>query len=297
MELQENQYLITQIQNFLDEQETEERVKTSFWATETETPVFDLYHKWIGTEPTNPIEAEKLMMFKAAKMMELSLIAMLREMDVLEEDKSFWKNLFKKNNQHRIEFETHGIKVSGYLDGLLKDNMPLEIKSFYGDYQTKELKSGKPKESYLKQLAIYMFAKNAQKGKLIYIHRGTGEMFEFTLIRTGETTFKCMSIEFDLEDIFKRWARLYKNNIVPKVEPKSEFRYKIPVEEIDFTKISKSDISKARNNHKVIGDSWQVAYSPYKDLIIEREGTIVGYTNEELEKIKEATQGFTTWGK
>lgn len=292
--MEKNKYLITQIQEFMDDKE-EQREKTSFWATETETPVFDLYHKWIGTEPTNPIEAEKLMVFNAGKMMELSLIAMLREMNLLEENKSFWKFLFKKNEQHRIEIETRGIKVSGYIDGILKGNIICEIKSYYGDYQTKELQAGKPKESYLKQLAIYMCAKDAEKGKLIYIHRGTGEMFEFTLLHLEGTRYKCLDVEFDLDDTFKRWARLYKNNIVPKIEPKSEFRYKIPVEEVDWKSLSKSEISKARNNRKVIGDSWQVQYSPYKNLIIKKEGTCLGYNDEELEKIKEITTGFTNW--
>ena len=170
----------------------------------------------------------------------------------------------------------------------------VEIKTFYGQYQAMELKAGKPRESYLKQLAIYMDFKEAKEGRLIYMDRGTGEMFEFVLLRDG-TVFKCMNVEFDIADTYKRWARLYKNNIVPKIEPKSEYRYKIPIEEIDWTSVSKSEISKARNNHKVIGDHpWAINYSPYKDLIIQREGTHAGYSEEELKLIKELTAGYTS---
>jgi len=281
----DNKFIITQIQEWFDSQESSHE-KTSFWATEAETPVFDLYHKWIGTEPTNPIEAEKLMMFNAAKMMEVSLVETLDKMGMLK---------MPEGEQWRIEGEREGVPVSGYVDAVFKDGSPLEIKSFYGAYQLKDLKAGKPRESYLKQLAIYMDFLDADKGYLVYIDRGTGEMFQFVLERVEGLKFKCMTVEFDLTDVYKRWARLYRNNIMPRLEPKSEYRYKIPVEEVDWTKVSKSDISKARNGKKVIGDHWSVAYSPYKNLIIEREGATLGYTLEEEAKIKELTSGYSKW--
>jgi len=277
--------LSLKIQDWLNSQEQEKKEKTSFWATEAETPVFDLYHKWIGTEVTNEISAEKTMMFNAAKMMELSLVETLDNMGLLK---------MPEDEQWRIEGEREGVPVSGYVDAVFKDGSPLEIKSFYGYYQIADLKAGKPKESYLKQLAIYMDFMDADKGVLIYIERGTGEMFEFILERVEGLKFRCNDIEFDLSDTYKRWARLYKNNIIPGVEPKSEYRYKIPIEEIDWKTISNADISKARNGRKVISDHWSVQYSPYKDLIIEREGTGLGYTKEELAKIKELTKGYST---
>lgn len=181
----------------------------------------------------------------------------------------------------------------------------LEIKSFYGDYQEKDLQMGKARPSYMKQLAIYMYYLKVYRGILLYINRGNGNMYQFDLIRQG-TKFKLITrkdengnvIEaediFDLADTFQRWSDLYKNHIVPKIEPKSEFRYKIPVNEIDWTKVSKTDIAKARNNQKVIGDGWQVNYSAYKDLIIEKEGSTIGYSNEELAIIKEKTKGYTS---
>ena len=281
----DNKFLITQIQEFMDKADKKEHEKTSFWATDTEKPLFDLYHNWIGTESTNPIEAEKLMMFNAGKMMEESLVQILNKMGKLEE---------VEEGQHRIEMERYGVPISGYMDGLLKGNIPLEIKSFYGDYQTRELKEGKPKTSYLKQLAIYMDAQDATVGKLIYIHRGTGEIFEFTLLRGDGNNYKCMNVQFNLDDVYTRWKNLYNNNILTKQEPMPDKKYKYPVDTIDWSKVSKSDISKARNNRKVIGD-WEVLYSSYKQLYIEREKTCLGYTEEELEKIKEATKGYSTW--
>lgn len=265
--------------------EEEGREKTSFWASETEAPLFDIYHKWKGTEPTDPINPEKLLVFSAGKMMELALVDQMSALGLIDEI---------EEDQHRIEIEREGIPITGYMDAKLKDGTPVEIKSFYGDYQKRDLLAGKPRPSYLKQLAIYVDAVGAEKGVLIYIDRGTGECFEFTLFRDG-TKFRCINVEFDITDTYKRWSDLYTNHIVPGVEPESEYRYKIPVEEVDWRSLSKSDIAKARNGHKVIGDSWQVAYSPYKSLIIEREGTQLGYTDQEAEYIREATKGYTTW--
>lgn len=280
-----NKFITTQIQEWLSSQDEERRAKTSFWATDCEKPVFDLYHKWIGTPETNPIEAEKLMMFNAAKMMEISLVETLEKMGEIV--------VPENEDQHYCRMEREGIEVSGKLDAMLKDGTPVEVKTFYGDYQARELKAGNPRSSYLKQLAVYMDYLNKDKGFLIYIDRGTGEMYQFVLERVEGLRFKCMSVEFDLTDTYRRWARLYKCNIVPKIEPKSEFKYKYDIETLDWSEVSKSDISKARNGHKVIGD-WEVSYSSYKNLIIEREGTCLGYTAQELERIKELTKGYSS---
>lgn len=281
-----------------EEENPEKREKTTFWASECETPLFDIYHRWIGTETTNQSSLGGIMMMNTGKMLELSLVEMLKG----------WGIADKIDEQTRVEFdvEKYGIRVSGYVDAVLVNNNPLEIKTFYGDYQESDLKKGNARTSYLKQLAIYMFYLKSDKGSLLYINRGSGNMYQFDLIREDDTKFYLVngtdefgeilgkSLVFDLEDTFKRWSDLYHNHIVPRIEPKSEFRYKIPVKEIDWSKVSKVDISKARNNQKVIGDSWQVAYSAYKDLIIAREGSCLGYTDEELKFIKDITAGYSS---
>ena len=282
----ENMYLITQIQKYMNEEEMKrEHDKNSFWPSETETSLFDIYHKWIGTPPTNPIEAEKLMVFTAGKMIEESLVGTLTKMGIVKE--------MGKDEQARVEMTREGIPVTGYIDAVFTSGNPLEVKSFYGDYQLRELRAGKPRESYLKQLAIYMDFLGADKGKLVYIERGTGEMFEFTLEKGAGLQFKCMNVEFDLTDTYQKWSRLYHDHIIPKIEPTPEHKYKYDIASMDWNKVSKADISKARNGHKVIGD-WQVLYSPYKNLIIEREGTHLGYNDKEMELIKSLTKGYSS---
>lgn len=271
-------------QYFLDNRE--EKEKTSFWATDCEKSVWELFHKWKGTPETNPLTAEKLIEFGARKRVEESAIDLLKKAGI---------PLKELEGQDRIDFEWNGIRITGYCDGVLEDDTPLEIKTFYGDYQEEELKNMNPRTSYLKQLAVYMYAKQVNTGHLLYINFVLGTMYEFVLKRDG-SKFKCelTDIEFDIEDEFRIWKRLYEQNIAKDIEPKLDILYKYPVEEMDWKSQSKSLISKARNNQKVIGD-WQALYSPYLDLIIKTQGTVRGYTDKELELIKEATQGYTNW--
>jgi len=273
------------IKSHLLEEDKNHREKTSFWASEAETNVFDIYHRWMGTPPTNPIEPEKLVMFQAAKMIEVALV------DRIKKSTTFLVPI--DSSQHRVEMEREGVPVTGYIDAVIEENnvkVPIEVKTIYGDYQARELTACKPKTSYLKQLAIYMDFLDVDRGILFYMDRGTGNTWEFELKRNG-TVFTCFSISFDITDVYKRWARLYRNNIIPKIEPKSEFKYKYELEKLK--EASKASISDARMNRAVYGD-WQVKYSPYKNLIIEREGCGLGYSDEELKIIKEITKGYSS---
>lgn len=291
-----DQFLKTKLQDFLIKESEEEsgtrKQKASFWPSESEKPLFDIYHAWIGTPPTNPIDAEKLVMFSAAKMMELALIGKLQKMGMVK----------KAVEQQRFEFEREGIIVTGYADGIFEDGSPIEVKTFYGDYQAKELEAGRPKSAYLKQLAMYMDALDQDRGKLVYLDRGTGGMYEFTLIREPETLkFKCMTVEFDLNDTYKKWALFHKEHIEKEIEP-SPFidagKYKEDISLIDWSKVSKADIGAARNGYKVIGENrgehWKILYSPYKDLWIEKQGQKLGYSEAELETIRAATKGYSS---
>lgn len=285
-----------QLQDFLireDEDYSKSRKqKDSFWPSESEKPLFDIYHAWKGTEVTNPIDPEKLVMFSAAKMIELALVGKLQKMGVAKK--------FKDEAQQHFIIEREGIMVSGYTDAVLTDGTIVEVKTWYGDYQTRELEAGKPKTSYLKQLAMYLDAFDQDEGKLIYLERGTGQMFEFTLNRVKDLKFKCLDIEFDLQDTYKKWSRLYHENILKDIEPDLYEcgKYKADIDTIDWSKVSKSDISLARNGHKVIGSNreehWKILYSPYKNLLIQKQGTRPGYSQEELEKIKIATKGYSS---
>ena len=277
--------IIKIVKESLLKQDNEPRTKNSFWATDSEKMAFDIYHAWIGTEPTNPMDAEKLMMFSSAKMIELAYVEILKD-SLVPPDPVL--------GQHRIEIEREGVPITGYLDGLLKGVIiPLEVKTFYGDYQERELLAGKPKTSYLKQLGIYMDAKGADTGVLLYVNRGTGATYQFVLRKIRDRVYQMNDMIVDLNEVYKRWAKIYNENIVPRIEPIPDKKYKFPVHEVDWSKVPKAKIMAARNNHAVYGD-WEVLYSPYKDLIVEREGTCLGYSLDELTFIKNATAGYST---
>jgi hypothetical protein len=289
-----DQCLKTKIEEYMLQEDQEyvatKKRKDSFWASETEKPLFDIYHQWNALPVTNPIDAEKLIMFSAAKMMELALVGKLQKMGLAK----------KGGDQFHFLIEREGVPISGYTDCIFVDGTVGEVKSFYGDYMTRDLQAGKPRTSNLKQLAVYLDAVNQDRGKLIYMDRGSGAMYEFTLLREGDTRFKCMNIEFDLKDTYTKWRTFYDNHILRNAEP-DPFEcglYKADVETLDWTKVSKSNISAARTGKKVIGSDmenhWKILYSPYKTLWIQKMGQTLGYTDVEIKRIKELTKNYSS---
>jgi hypothetical protein len=275
------------------EEEYLDKKKTSFWASETELMAFDIYHRWMGTTPTNPISEEKLMMLKMRKLTEDSIVFYLKKSG---------KVIKELTNGERCYFEwgKHKTPISGYPDiGLRynKDKIVIEVKTYYGGKNHADVRIGKVKPSYLKQLAIYMYETKLKHGILLMVNQGTGERFEFDLyqVEGNKYHFICPDneIEINLEDTFKRFEKIYTENILKKKEPEIEYQYKYDIESIDWENLPVSTISKARNNQAVVGD-WQVKYSDFKDLIIKKQGTTPGYTPEEISRIKELTAGYST---
>lgn len=268
-----------------------EKKKTSFWASQTEAMAFDIYHQWIGTPETNPMEGETLMMLTMRKMSEEAVVELLENAGIL---------LKRFANEERVYFEwgPNKVPISGYPDaGVSIDGGEaiVEIKTYYGQHNHVEVTAGRVRLSYLRQLAIYMFHFKMQHGILLMINQGTGEMTEFDLYQQENPYhFICPDndIEFNLEDTFKRWEKIYVENILPRVEPPIEKIYKYDIYKLDWSKVSTSDISKARNGVKVLGD-WEIKYSSYKNLIVERQNTTLGYTNEEIDYIRKITEGYS----
>ena len=275
--------LINQTRKILEQERVRDKEKDSFWASESETMLFEIYHRWKGTKPSNPIKAEAQVLMNAGKMMEEALVEQWVAAGAVQ----------KSEEQIHIRMDRLGVPISGYIDALHVDGYPIEVKTFYGYWQQKQLEQGKARESYLKQLAIYMDALDQDKGKLFYMERGNGKMFEFTLHRINEKQFLCGDIGFNLHDTYQRWQDLYTNHILPSQEPEPDYLYKIPPSQIDWSKASKADIKKARANQKVIGEhAWAINYSGYKDLILQRQGVEPGYTVEELIEIKKYSEAF-----
>ncbi len=266
--------------------------KTSFWASETELMAFEIYHRWVGTKPTNPITEEKLMMLKMRKLTEEAIVLFLRKSGALIE---------KFSNDERCYFEwgPHKVPISGYPDvgvNIGGEEIIVEIKTYYGGMQHNKIRNGGVRESYLKQLAIYMYHWKIKHGILFMVNQGTGERFEFELYQEGnEYHYICPDngVEIDMLSVFKRFEKIWIENVKEKKEPEIEFQYKYDIEKIDWDEMSAGRISKARNNKAVIGD-WSVIYSDFKDMIVKKQGTTLGYTDKEIARIKELTDGYTS---
>lgn len=268
--------------------------KTSFWASESETMAFDIYHRWMETPPTNPMDEEKMMMLKMRKLTEDAIVYYIKKTG---------KIIDRLTNDERCFFEWGPSKVpiSGYPDlGILddKEEIIIEVKTYYGGKQHSEIRIGHIKEAYLKQLAIYMYHFKIKHGILLMVNQGTGERFEFELYLFDDKNpyhFICPdnTIEINLESTFKRWEKIWTENILPKVEPAIEYQYKYDIEKINWSEVSDGAIRKARNNQAVIGD-WQIIYSDWKNLIVEKQNTCLGYSDSEVKRIKELTAGYST---
>jgi len=292
------------------------RVKKSFWCTESETNQLELFFKFKGIKPTNPMKPETKFGLNIRKKVEDVILSYLE--DIIIKPKRYEDEdgtIIENPEQHRVKMERLGVPITGYMDAVIKERvevesgadgvngqwieLPVEIKTSYGPFAEAELKRCEPKLGYLKQLGQYMDFMGVNKGYLFQLHFSNNgfipdDFYQFALIRNGNK-FKCGNIEFDIyEDIYKRYERIWNNYIVPNIEPPSEYKYKYKLDEIDWRRIPKSKVTNARNNRAVIGD-WQIQYSDWKDLIIQKEGTQLGYTDQELNYIKDCTKGFTSW--
>lgn len=268
-----------------------DKKKTSFWASESEVMAFDIYHRWKGTPPTNPITEEKLMMLQMRKLTEVAVVDLVRRSGTIIEELSNGERMY-------FEWGEHKTPISGYPDiGVNLNGQPtiVEVKTYYGNQQQYNVANGKVKMSYLIQLCLYMYHWNIPNGILFMINQGTGERYSYDVFRKGEYHFICQDndVEINLLDTLKRFEQIYVNHILPDVEPDPEFIYKYDIEKLNWDEVSAANISKARMNKGVIGD-WQVKYSDFKDLIVKKQGTCLGYTPEEVKYIREKTDGYTT---
>ncbi len=266
----------------------EKREKKAFYASDVLKPVLDLYFSFKGVEPTNPMEWYSTLRFGAGNGVEASMLKILKDSGFVNED-------YDQKVHGRIEIEREGIKINGYIDAITKDGLPIEIKSINNknQFDIAKYEDGKPRQNYVGQLAIYMDALNVDSGYLFVASIDGLNYFLFECKKIGERKYKCKDTEVDLDIEYKKLSNLFKEYVEKDiVPPATEYIYKHDVNKIDWSKVIKSAISKARNGHAVVGD-FQIAYSPYKDKIIELQGSQLGYSEDEIKIIKEKTAGYS----
>lgn len=254
-------------------------------------PALDLYFRMTGEPTTNEPTWRDKVKWWAGLGIEEGFIRVLKDSGIVPED-------YDQDIHGVIEQEVDGIKITGHMDGNTKLDQtgePIEIKSFNNmAYQTiKELQADTPRKSYVQQLAGYMHLTGAQAGHLFVLSIDGRNTFHFECKPLGDGRYKCGTVVVNPGKELERLIRIYKENVVPKVMPDVwEHRYKDDIENIDWNSLSTNAISEARNNKKVIG-SIDVQYSNWRNKIASLQNTTLGYTDQELMRIKELTKGFS----
>ena len=271
---------------------TEDREKLAFYPSETNKSLIDMYFGFKNVPKTNPPLWFETLKWGAGNGVEDSMVDILKSNGVVPED-------YSQKEHGRIEIEREGVQINGYIDAKDIHGKPIEIKSINNKnkWDIDAYEAGFPKENYVAQLAIYMDALEVEEGYLFASTVDGLHTFWFKCEKVEKRKYKCGKMEVDLDKIYKRWSGFYQNNVLKDIEPEFEDIYKLPVEEIDWKEVSKGDISKARNGHKVVGsgESWRITYSDWKDLIVEKQGAELGYSQKEMDRIKELTVGYTNW--
>ena len=271
----------------------DKREKKYFSASDALRPTWDLYHALLNIEPTNPPAWNDTLKWGAGKGVELAMLKVLKDSGIVPED-------YNQETMGGFKMEREGLTVSGYIDAIDKNGEPIEIKSINNanKWDIAKYEKGEPRKNHVMQLAIYMDYLGKENGVLFVASIDGLSTFWIPCKHLGNGKYQCGSVVVDVYAEYIRWKKIMENHVKPKQtpDPFEIGRYKIPVEEVDWSKVSVSDISKARNGHKVIGDpdTWPILYSPWKQLWVDAQGVKPWYSDEELARIKELTKGFST---
>lgn len=269
--------------------------KKNFAASDFGKSMIDLYFAFTGEPVTNPPKWSDTLKWGAGKGVEEQMLLILKMNGVVAKD-------YNQKPDGRIEHKYKTIQINGYIDALSVDGTPIEIKSINNANKNdiRKYESGTPRENYVGQLATYMEAKGQQRGFLFVASIDGLSHFWFECTALGNGKYKCGTVVVDLYEQWDKWVELKKAVDVgnPMIDLDSyimEHRYKYPIENIDWNKVSVTDIGKARNGKKVIGD-WEVTWSNWKNRIVELQGDVLGYTDQEMARINELTKGYSVKG-
>ena len=153
--------------------ENDARCKEAIYISDANKCARQVYYSLDFKKPLERTEALSGLRMDAGKRIEESLIRYWKDsgMDVQEQvriDREFYKDL----------------RIHGNADAVICHEgveYVVEIKSFYGYYQAKEIREGRPNPNYVAQLALYMHYLDIPRGILFYVDRSDMSMFQFTV--------------------------------------------------------------------------------------------------------------------
>lgn len=284
--------------NYLVEKAKTKKEKTAFYITDNSKCNRQIWYELKNTPCSNYDNYEALRRFDAGNKIEDGLVEMWKDMGILVD------------RQIRVDVPLNEFHdIHGYADALIEIanyRHVVEVKSFYGYWQSKEMRENGPKDSYVKQLGLYIyFLKDVVKdlsnvGYLYVEDRADATTYEF-VIEVKENVLdgyeiwcnnKCYGT---IPEILNKWNSISKKLMIGEL-PAAQFQYKYPLDRM-MTELSTKEKSswkayfRAMDSGqqppymKVCGD-WQCVYCQYKDKCIEEQGIGLGYRAEELVQIK-----------
>lgn len=294
----------------------ENRPRTGIYASDVGQLGINVILALKGVEETDPMKWHDYLRMAAGKAVELQMCKVLKQNGVIAED-------FDQESAPSTRIERHGTPISMRFDAVGKpggatikaqdlelpnageisvgEGEPIEIKSINNknSFDIQSYIQGNPRENYVMQLSIYMDALGKDRGHLFCSTIDGLHTFWFVCERIGDGKYKCGNTVVDIEKEYQRFAKIWADKDKPLdelTEYWNEELYKVPIETIDWTKISTTKISDARNGRLVIGTEgkYKIDYSRWKSLIVERQGVALGYSPEELEAVKAATAGYSS---
>lgn len=198
------------------------------------------------------------------------------------------------------------VKVDGYLDALVQDKAGnkyvVEVKSRWGWGATFFSRDRDPGESYLAQIGYYLrdlSQKNVtNQGMLLFVLIGDDTFGEMIAMKCkyDEQTDTVTAYESESTEDENPRPHNYSLKLTPILEklkavegyvqrnelPPVDKLYKYPLTPENLAAARDSDIKKAVEGSKVIGD-FEISYSSYKRLHMELQGGQLGYTEEEMQ--------------
>lgn len=272
--------------NFIVKQE--HREKKTFYASDFGKATLDLYFSLTGEPATNQMKWDDTIRLEAGNGVEKSLVKILKDSGFVPEN----------YEQLAVESVREGVTIHGRIDAIMNDGTPIEIKSINNKnvFDISNYTNNEPRESYVGQLAIYMDALGKEKGYLFAVTLDGLNKFIFPCYKTSEGKYRCGKVEVDIQKEYKRWAKIWNENIVPRKIPDVwEYTYKPDINKIDWKKVPLPKRRAAVNDGVVVGGDWHINYSPWKNKIVALQGTTVGYNDEEKAHIKKIL--LTLFGK
>lgn len=294
----------------------EKRDKNNIYASDYGKLGIDIILSLRKVEKTNVKKWNDTLRLEAGKAIELQMVKILKDNQIIDKD-------YSQEDLPSTVIEREGVTISMKFDAVVKkggatlfvdDNIlpkgetlalvegePIEVKSINNknSFDIQSYIENKPRESYVGQLAIYMDALGKERGNLFVSSIDGLHYFWFVCVHKGDKVYQCGDVVIDLKKEYARFKELndvaFSQNEIPEKYWNEEI-YKIPIEQIDWTQYSVSKIGDARNNKCVIGseNKWKIDYSEYKNLILEHQKVGLGYSDEELEIIREKTKGFSS---